>query len=71
MKANLKIANDLLDLFGESAFYNISVWDDKVVLQGKFQPPISQRCNADEYTVEVDNSGYFHMKKGNVVIILT
>jgi len=61
----------MLDLFGEGAFYAISLYSYSVNFQGKFNSNIIIRCQQDGYSVSVSESGYIELKKDNTSITLT
>lgn len=71
MKTNFDAAKQLMELFGEKAFYSISVSEYNVTAQGKFNPSIVQRCKEDGYTCGFSDNGFINMAKDNILIILT
>ncbi len=71
MNNNFKIAKEAVELFGENAFYSITINTYGVTLQGKFNPSIIQRCKQDDYLLAFDDNGYVNITKENITITLT
>ena len=71
MKQDLKTIEEMLDLFGEDAFYTISLYGYNIAFQGKFNSSIIKRCQQDGYTHDLQDNGYVYMRKNNIVITLT
>lgn len=71
MKQHLKTIEEMLDLFGENAFYTISLYGYNTTLQGKFNSNIIKRCRQDGWAHNVEDNGFVYLRKDNVIIILT
>lgn len=71
MRKNFKTIEEMLDLFGDEAFYAIGLYEYSVTFQGKFNSSMIVRCQQDGYVASVNESGYLELKKDNVTITLT
>lgn len=71
MKDNIKIVEEMIYLFGEEAFYCISMYGYEVAFQGKFNQKIVIQCQKDGYNIEVDTNGHLCFKKDLIRITLT
>jgi hypothetical protein len=71
MKQHLKTIEEFLDLFGEEAFYSITLRDHNITLQARFNPSLIKRLRQDDYTYEIDADGYVRLIKNGLEIILT
>ena len=71
MKQHIKTIEEMLELFGEKAFYTISFDEYGVSFQGKFHSGIIQRCQQLKYTLEITTNGYVSLTKDQIKIILT
>jgi len=71
MKNNLEKVSKIVELFGDNAFYKISVYSGCINLYGKFDTSIVQRCMKDGYHTRFDENGCPQLDKDNVVITLT
>ena len=71
MRQHFKTIEETLELFGNEAFYTISVDNFGISFQGKFHSQIVRECLDEGYTFGNSSNGYVILTKNQIRIILT
>lgn len=71
MKENLRklaLISRGIDL---SLFYCITVWEDEIKFQGKFNPALMIYLKSHFFTIETWDNGFINATKSNIKVVLT
>jgi hypothetical protein len=71
MKTQLRKLRLLSKIFDLDDFYNISLYQNKITLQGKFSAILSIRLNKLNFIQTINENGFINFKRNNIEITLT